>query len=92
MMNDVPSKGTPRHTIRVPDEIWLPFVDACAARGQNASEVIRECIRNFMVRHDDKLMARALEVADKRGDNLESVLTDLLTEYINDGSSDPAAT
>lgn len=85
----VPSKGTPGRTIRVPDTVWLPFADACKARGLTPSEVIRDCIRKFLVSHDDELLARAMEVAAERGEDLDAVVSDLLTKYVA-ASPDPA--
>lgn len=40
-----PSKGTPRRSIRVPDDEWNPFVEKAKSEETDASTKIREFIR-----------------------------------------------
>lgn len=44
----MPSKGTPRHAIRIPDALWREFQAATKAAGLNASEVIRQLVREWL--------------------------------------------
>lgn len=41
----MPSKGTTRRSIRVPDDEWEPFVAKAADEGTDASTKIRDFIR-----------------------------------------------
>lgn len=41
---------TPHHTIRAPDELWLPFVAKCEANGTTASDVLRQAIDAYMAK------------------------------------------
>lgn len=43
----MPSKGTPRRTIRVPDEVWDPAEQRAAAEGRTVVDAIRE----FLIRY-----------------------------------------
>jgi hypothetical protein len=68
----MPTVPTPGRSIRVADELWQPFADACAARGLTTSDVLREWISGYLA---------AKEVADERGDDLNEVIAQLLNEY-----------
>ena len=45
------SKGTKRHAIRIPDELWAEFLVATKTAGLNASEVIRGLVREWLETH-----------------------------------------
>lgn len=47
----VPTRGTPQRTIRVSDEMWKPFAEACKKQGKTPSEVVRDCIRAYLDEH-----------------------------------------
>lgn len=42
------SKGTPMRYIRIADELWSEFQEATKAAGLNASEVIRQLVRQWL--------------------------------------------
>jgi len=44
----VPTRGTKRHAIRIPDELWAEFLAATKTAGLNASEVIRQLVREWL--------------------------------------------
>ena len=44
----MPSKGTPRHAIRIPDALWAEFQAATATAGTNPSETIRQLVREWV--------------------------------------------
>lgn len=45
---DVPSAGTPRHSVRVPDETWVPAAQKAARRGETMSDVIRAALEEYV--------------------------------------------
>ena len=44
----MPSKGTPRHAIRIPDDLWADFQAATSEAGTNPSETIRQLVREWV--------------------------------------------
>lgn len=44
----MPSKGTPRHAIRIPDALWAEFQAATQQAGSNPSVVIRGLVREWV--------------------------------------------
>ena len=42
------SRGTTKHSIRIPDELWAEFLVATKTAGLNASEVIRQLVREWL--------------------------------------------
>jgi len=42
------SKGTPHRGVRIPDELWTEFLVATKTAGLNASEVIRQLVREWL--------------------------------------------
>ena len=42
------SKGTPHRGVRIPDELWAEFLVATKTAGLNASEVIRQLVREWL--------------------------------------------
>lgn len=44
----MPSKGTPRHAIRIPDTLWQEFQAETSEAGTNPSETIRQLIRDWL--------------------------------------------
>lgn len=44
------SKGTPRRSIRVEDELWQAATEAAEHRGENLSDVLREALRQYIDR------------------------------------------
>lgn len=45
---DVSSAGTPRRSIRVPDETWVPAVRIAAMRGETVSDVVRAALEEYI--------------------------------------------
>jgi hypothetical protein len=44
------TRGEPRRTIRVSDDLWLTAVAVAEARGESLSEVLREALRRYVGR------------------------------------------
>lgn len=44
--------STPHRTIRVDDDLWTPFGEACDALGQTRTEVLIGCIRRYIAGAD----------------------------------------
>jgi hypothetical protein len=42
---------TPRRTVRVPDEVWLPAKAVAEERGESLSDVIRAGLERYVKRH-----------------------------------------
>ena len=40
----MPSKGTTRHAIRIPDALWLAALSLARSRGENLSDIIRAAL------------------------------------------------
>lgn len=45
------SKGTAKRGIRITDDLWTEFQAATTAAGLNASEVIRQLLRDWLRTH-----------------------------------------
>ena len=43
----MPSKGTPRRTIRVADQIWLPAEERAETEGHTLVDVIRDFLAKY---------------------------------------------
>lgn len=50
---DVSSAGTPRRSVRVPDETWLPAVRKAARRGEYLADVIRAALEAYVAEDDE---------------------------------------
>lgn len=48
----MPTKGTPRHAIRIPDELWEAALAEARDRGENLNEAIRRFLRAYVDRLD----------------------------------------
>ena len=48
----MPSKGTPRHTIRIDDELWANALAEAQARGEDLSTAIRGFLRDYVLHLD----------------------------------------
>jgi len=42
------TRGTTRRSVRIPDVLWTEYQEACKVAGVNASETIRELIRDWI--------------------------------------------
>ncbi|WP_435589826.1 hypothetical protein [Micromonospora aurantiaca (nom. illeg.)] len=54
----MPSRGTPRWAIRVPENLWTAFGEATEAAGTDRSAVLREFIRWYVREHGAKTPQR----------------------------------
>lgn len=45
---------TPHRTIRVPDELWIPFRDQAKAQDKDASVIIRAFIAQWLEDHKEQ--------------------------------------
>lgn len=45
---DVPGKGTRRHAVRVPDELWRAALAAAKQRGDTLNGVIRAALERYL--------------------------------------------
>lgn len=50
----MPSKGTPRHAIRIPDALWREFQAATQQAGTNPSVVIRRLVREWVEQNNEE--------------------------------------
>ena len=51
----MPGRGTPRHAVRVPDELWQTAVEIAKHRGETLTEVVREALERYVDEHRDEL-------------------------------------
>jgi hypothetical protein len=45
---------TPHRTIRVPDDLWAAAMRIAHERGEVLSDVIRDCLREYVAKHGDR--------------------------------------
>ncbi|WP_433138748.1 ribbon-helix-helix protein, CopG family [Actinomadura nitritigenes] len=50
----MPGKGTPRRTIRVGDKEWEAAKKKAEAEGRDVSDVVRECLDQYVSKDDKK--------------------------------------
>lgn len=43
----MPTKGTTRHAIRIPDELWLAALAKAQERGDKLNEIIRQALTEY---------------------------------------------
>lgn len=48
------SRGTPQRGIRIDDELWDQVKSQSSAEGINVSDLIRELLRGWLDKHQDK--------------------------------------
>lgn len=75
----MPSAGTPRHTIRIADEIWEPAERRARSEGREVVDVIREHLTQYGIW--DPAQARARSEGRDLNDVLLGVLREFLTQY-----------
>lgn len=51
LANMSPTKGTPVHTVRVPNDEWQAARSIADRRGETLSDVIRTALRRYVQRH-----------------------------------------
>lgn len=44
----MPTKGTTRHAIRIPDALWSEALRTAKANGENLSEIIRAALVDYV--------------------------------------------
>ena len=44
----MPTKGTPTHTIRIPDALWSAALTLARSRGENLSDIIRQALTHYI--------------------------------------------
>jgi len=44
----MPSKGTTRHAIRIPDALWLAALSLARSRGEHLSDIIRAALHEYI--------------------------------------------
>ena len=44
----MPSKGTQRHAIRIPDALWSAALSLARSRGENLSDIIRAALTDYI--------------------------------------------
>jgi hypothetical protein len=50
-MGRPPTGETPKHTIRIPDPVWLPAKEIADRRGETLTDVIEAALRRYVQRH-----------------------------------------
>jgi hypothetical protein len=51
-LDGVPNQEkTPRRTVRVPDDVWLPAKDVAESRGESVSDVVRIALERYVRRN-----------------------------------------
>lgn len=53
-LTPVPSKGTPRRTIRVPDDVWDPAIEKAHSEGTDVSTVIRDRLTEYIEENQEQ--------------------------------------
>jgi len=48
----MPSKGTQRHAIRIPDDLWQAALSLARSRGENLSDIIRAALADY-IKHEE---------------------------------------
>jgi len=49
----MPTKGTTRHAIRIPDDLWTAALSLARSRGENLSDIIRNALHDY-IKHEGK--------------------------------------
>jgi len=44
----MPTKGTPTHTVRIPDDLWTQALTLARSRGENLSDIIRQALTHYI--------------------------------------------
>ena len=50
----MPSKGTTRHAIRIPDDLWSAALSLARSRGENLSDIIRQALTRYTKNEGEK--------------------------------------
>lgn len=50
----MPSKGTGRRTVRVPDKVWNDAKKKAEREGKNVSDVVRKCLDDYLKKNGGK--------------------------------------
>jgi len=50
----MPSKGTPTHTVRIPDDLWTTALILARSRGENLSDIIRQALTHYVEQRGTK--------------------------------------
>lgn len=46
----MPGRGTPRHAIRIPDELWKAALAEAKRRGETLNDVLRRALERYLDR------------------------------------------
>ena len=52
--NPMPTKGTPTHTVRIPDDLWTQALTLARSRGENLSDIIRQALTHYIEQRGKK--------------------------------------
>ena len=50
----MPGKGTTRHAIRIPDELWQAALTLARERGDKLSDIIRQALHDYIKQQGTK--------------------------------------
>ena len=50
----MPTKGTPTHTVRIPDDLWTQALTLARSRGDNLSDIIRQALNQYIKQQGTK--------------------------------------
>ena len=50
----MPTKGTTRHAIRIPDALWHQALTLARSRGENLSDIIRAALKAYIESRGNK--------------------------------------
>jgi len=50
----MPTRGTTRHAIRIPDALWTAALTLARSRGENLSDIIRAALNQYIKQQGNK--------------------------------------
>jgi predicted transcriptional regulator len=50
----MPTKGTTRHAIRIPDDLWTAALTLARSRNENLSDIIRRALTDYIKQQGTK--------------------------------------
>lgn len=49
----MPGRGTPRHAVRIPDELWRAAAKLAKRHGESVSDVVRAALERYVAEDSD---------------------------------------
>lgn len=55
----MPGRGTPRHAVRIPDDLWQAAIAAAERQGTTLTEVVRAALERYVREHGGDNQSRS---------------------------------